>query len=86
MAYSKSTKIAKNCANRRTRAILQTHLGLEASQFPQFNLTDNIINREVDLILSLPLCTGTQAVDLGQFNLFKSPIFPNLAVMKNEYN
>ena len=86
MAYSMSTKIAKNCANRHTRAILQTHLGLEASQVPQFNLTVNIIDREVDLILSLPLCTGTQAVDLAQFNLFKSPMFPNMTIMRNEYD
>ena len=81
-----STRIAKNCVNRCTRGVLQTHLGLEASQFAQFNLTDDIIDREVDLILSLPLCTGTKAVNFDQFDLFESPLFPNLAIMENEYD
>ena len=73
-----STEIAKNCVNRRTRGILQTHLGLEASQFAQFNLTDDIIDREVDLILSLPLCTGTKAVDFDQFDFLNPQYFPIL--------
>ena len=44
------------------------------------------MEREVDLIMSLPLCLGTQSVNLAELNLFKSPVFPNIAVMKNDYN
>ena len=79
-----STKIAKNCANHDTRRLLQIHFGLEAAQFSKFNLDDSTMEREVDFILSLPLCLGTQPVNLAQLNLFKSPMFPNITVMRND--
>ena len=62
------------------------HFGLKAAQFTQFNLDDNTMEREVDLIMSLPLCLGTQSVNLAELNLFKSPVFPNITVMRNDYD
>ena len=83
MAYNMHTNIAKSCPDELIRKLFQIHFVLEVNQFSLFKLDDSTNHKEVDIIMSLPLTLQTKSVHPSKFNLFHSPLFPNIEIMEN---
>ena len=86
VGFSMNNQISKHFPDRFIRKFLQTHFGVEPKDFALFNLDDKTIDKDIDLIMSLPICLEINSIEPAQLNLFKSPLFPKLSVMKNPYN
>ena len=59
MAFNMSSKISKHCPDLYIRKLFHIHFGLESEQLPIFNLDDKTIQKDVNIIMSIPLTLET---------------------------
>ena len=83
--YNMKSVIRKSCPDRSVRKLLVTHFGLEPNDFHKYNLDDQTIDKEIDILMSLPLVLETRYVNPYELDLFKSPLFSNIKIMQNQY-
>ena len=76
-------EILKHCQTRNHRKQIQEHYGLEQYRLEEINLTDEIIDQPISILLGINVGLNQQVIDPTSLNLFSTPVIPSLPMEAN---